>query len=176
MRAYWAWRQGSYDRGYCGGKRRRASVTLRHQGISAPGEGLQGCLTTTPFISPPSETTLRNTVLFDHQPAARLLPAAACLAAACQPACTTAPLEPSAHRQCTSTSSSFSSSPSHTLSPRPSSPVSAGVAGHAHRHWGDEFTERAIIVRVVSLVMLFMSVIIAVWAGLNFQKRAIFLE
>ncbi|EFJ41082.1 hypothetical protein VOLCADRAFT_121659, partial [Volvox carteri f. nagariensis] len=52
----------------------------------------------------------------------------------------------------------------------------SGVAGHAHRHWGDEFTERAIVVRVVSLVMLFISVAIAVWAGLNFQKRAIFLE
>ncbi|GIL87347.1 hypothetical protein Vretimale_1715 [Volvox reticuliferus] len=52
----------------------------------------------------------------------------------------------------------------------------SGVAGHAHRHWGDEFTERAIVVRVVSLVMLFISVAIAVWSGLNFQKRAIFLE
>ena len=52
----------------------------------------------------------------------------------------------------------------------------AGVAGHAHRQWGDEFTERAIVVRVVALVMLFLSILIAVWAGLNFQRRAIFLE
>lgn len=52
----------------------------------------------------------------------------------------------------------------------------SGVAGHAHRHWGDDFTERAILVRVVALVMLFISVAIAVWAGLNFQRRAIFLE
>lgn len=52
----------------------------------------------------------------------------------------------------------------------------AGVAGHAHRHWGDEFTERAIVVRVVALVMLLISIALAVLAGLNFQRRAIFLE
>lgn len=54
--------------------------------------------------------------------------------------------------------------------------LATGIAGHAHRSWGDEFTERAIIVRVVALVMLFVSILLAVWAGLNFQKRAMFLE
>lgn len=50
------------------------------------------------------------------------------------------------------------------------------MAGHAHRHWGDEFTERAIVVRVVALVMLFISIALAILAGLTFQRRAIFLE
>mmetsp|Transcript_31247 Transcript_31247/g.56724 ORF Transcript_31247/g.56724 Transcript_31247/m.56724 type:complete len:129 (-) Transcript_31247:292-678(-) len=52
----------------------------------------------------------------------------------------------------------------------------SGVAGHAHRSWGDDFTERAIVVRVIALVMLFLSILMAVSAGLNFQKRALFLE
>lgn len=52
----------------------------------------------------------------------------------------------------------------------------SGVAGHAHRHWGDDFTERAVLVRVVSLIMLAVAIMIACWSGINFQKRAIFLE
>lgn len=51
-----------------------------------------------------------------------------------------------------------------------------GVAGHAHRHWGDDFVERAIITRVISLTMLGIAIVMAIWAGYNFQKRAVFLE
>lgn len=52
----------------------------------------------------------------------------------------------------------------------------SGIAGHAHRHWGDDFTERAIYVRLMSLIMLAIAIGIAVWGGINFQRRAIFLE
>ncbi|MEW5316473.1 MAG: hypothetical protein WDW38_007845 [Sanguina aurantia] len=52
----------------------------------------------------------------------------------------------------------------------------SGVAGHAHRHWGDEFLEKAILVRVVSLLLLIISITIASWSGINFQKRAMYLE
>eukprot|EP00798_Chlamydomonas_sp_ICE-L_P020546 gene20546-27336_t len=52
----------------------------------------------------------------------------------------------------------------------------SGAAGHAHRHWGDEFTEGAVITRVISLAMLMMAIIMASWAGYNFQKRALYLE
>lgn len=48
----------------------------------------------------------------------------------------------------------------------------SGVAGHAHRKWGDDFTGGATVVRVLSLVMLALSVLIAVWAGYNFNHRA----
>ena len=52
----------------------------------------------------------------------------------------------------------------------------SGVAGHAHRHWGDEFAERAVMTRVISLVMLLISIVMATWSGYMFQKRALFLE
>lgn len=52
----------------------------------------------------------------------------------------------------------------------------AGVAGHAHRHWGDEFTASAIYVRVMSMIMLTLSIVIAVWAGYNFNHRANLLQ
>jgi hypothetical protein len=41
---------------------------------------------------------------------------------------------------------------------------------------GDEFTERAVLTRVLSLVMLLVSVVMAMWGGYNFQKRAVYLE
>eukprot|EP00877_Chromochloris_zofingiensis_P009474 jgi/Chrzof1/4780/Cz14g26060.t1 len=52
----------------------------------------------------------------------------------------------------------------------------SGVAGHAHRHWGDEFTASAIYVRVMSMIMLTLSIVIAVWAGYNFNHRANLLQ
>jgi uncharacterized membrane protein YidH (DUF202 family) len=41
----------------------------------------------------------------------------------------------------------------------------AGVAGHAHRHWGDDFIERAVITRIISLTMLGIAIVMAMWAG-----------
>lgn len=52
--------------------------------------------------------------------------------------------------------------------------------GHAaaplHGDRGDEYTERAVLTRVLSLAMLLVSIIMAVWGGYNFQKRAVYLE
>jgi hypothetical protein len=54
----------------------------------------------------------------------------------------------------------------------PCAPRLPGVAGHAHRKWGDDFTSGATVVRVLSLLMLILSILIAVWAGYNFNNRA----
>jgi hypothetical protein len=56
--------------------------------------------------------------------------------------------------------------------PRPETNPTPGVAGHAHRKWGDDYTSGATIVRVLSLLMLSLSILIAVWAGFNFNHRA----
>lgn len=46
-----------------------------------------------------------------------------------------------------------------------------GVSGHAHKHWGSEFTSRAVIVRVLALMMMGISIGMAVYAAYNFKKR-----
>eukprot|EP00882_Tetradesmus_deserticola_P011407 GHRQ01012069.1.p1 GENE.GHRQ01012069.1~~GHRQ01012069.1.p1 ORF type:complete len:130 (+),score=59.80 GHRQ01012069.1:201-590(+) len=48
----------------------------------------------------------------------------------------------------------------------------SGVAGHAHRHWGDDYTSSALYVRVLSMFMLATSILIACWGGYNFNHRA----
>ncbi|WIA20489.1 hypothetical protein OEZ85_004889 [Tetradesmus obliquus] len=48
----------------------------------------------------------------------------------------------------------------------------SGVAGHAHRSWGDDYTSSALYVRVLSMFMLATSIMIAVWGGYNFNNRA----
>jgi hypothetical protein len=60
--------------------------------------------------------------------------------------------------------------------PHPSSPLPAGVAGHAHRHWGSDYTEAALYVRIVSMCMLATSIVIACWSGYNFNSRANMLQ
>lgn len=52
----------------------------------------------------------------------------------------------------------------------------AGVAGHAHRHWGDDYTSSALYVRIISMFMLATSILIAVWGGYNFNHRANMLQ
>ncbi len=47
----------------------------------------------------------------------------------------------------------------------------AGVAGHAHRHWGSDFTARAIAVRVLALIMMAISIGMACYAAWNFKRR-----
>ncbi len=49
--------------------------------------------------------------------------------------------------------------------------LAAGVAGHAHKHWGSDFTTRAITVRVLALVMLLISIFMAIYAAVNFKRR-----
>lgn len=51
-----------------------------------------------------------------------------------------------------------------------------GVAGHAHRHWGSDYTESALYVRIVSMCMLSTSIVIACWSGYNFNCRANMLQ
>lgn len=46
-----------------------------------------------------------------------------------------------------------------------------GVAGHAHRKWGSDFTSRAIAVRLLALFMMLISIGMAVFAAYNFKKR-----
>jgi hypothetical protein len=50
------------------------------------------------------------------------------------------------------------------------------VAGHAHRHWGDDYITQAIYVRVISLLMLALAITIALYAGFNFIRRANMLQ
>lgn len=52
----------------------------------------------------------------------------------------------------------------------------SGVAGHAHRQWGQEYSESFVAVRVLSMAMLALSIVIAVWAGYNFNHRANLLQ
>ena len=39
-----------------------------------------------------------------------------------------------------------------------------------------QFTETAVLTRVIALVMLLTSIIMATWSGYMFQKRAMYLE
>jgi hypothetical protein len=48
--------------------------------------------------------------------------------------------------------------------------------GHLTPSRGDDYTERAVVTRTLSLVMLFLAVVISMWGGYNFQKRAVYLE
>jgi len=46
-----------------------------------------------------------------------------------------------------------------------------GVSGHAHRHWGSDFTARAIAVRLLALTMMAISIGMAIFAAYNFKRR-----
>lgn len=46
-----------------------------------------------------------------------------------------------------------------------------GVSGHAHKHWGGDYAERAIAVRVLALVMMCIGITMAVYASINFRRR-----
>lgn len=46
-----------------------------------------------------------------------------------------------------------------------------GVAGHAHRHWGSDFSARTISIRVLALAMMAISIGIAIYAAYNFKRR-----
>jgi hypothetical protein len=64
----------------------------------------------------------------------------------------------------------------HSLNCHIDGGVYAGVAGHAHRHWGSDYTESALYVRIVSMCMLATSIVMACWAGYNFNSRANMLQ
>jgi uncharacterized membrane protein YidH (DUF202 family) len=52
----------------------------------------------------------------------------------------------------------------------------SGVAGHAHRQWGQDYSESFVAVRLLSMAMLALSIVIAIWAGYNFNHRANLLQ
>ena len=47
----------------------------------------------------------------------------------------------------------------------------AGVSGHAHKHWGSDFSTHAIAVRVLALFMMAISIGMAIYGAYNFKKR-----
>ena len=49
--------------------------------------------------------------------------------------------------------------------------AAAGISGHGHRHWGSDYTTRAIFVRLLALGMMAIAIIMALYAAFNFRKR-----
>lgn len=54
--------------------------------------------------------------------------------------------------------------------------VYAGVAGHAHKHWGTDLTTRTIGIRILALVMMGVSIAMALYAAYNFKRRGDMLQ
>lgn len=52
----------------------------------------------------------------------------------------------------------------------------SGVSGHAHKHWGSDFTTRAIAVRILALFMMAISIAMAIYAAFNFKRRGDMLQ
>lgn len=52
----------------------------------------------------------------------------------------------------------------------------AGVAGHAHKHWSSDYVKKAIAVRVLALIMMLIGISIAIHAAVNFVIRGNMLE
>lgn len=51
-----------------------------------------------------------------------------------------------------------------------------GVASHAHKNWGDQYTHATIQVRILAVIMMVMAIGIALYAAYNFQLRANMLQ
>ena len=47
----------------------------------------------------------------------------------------------------------------------------AGVAGHGHKHWGSDYTHRAILVRLLALVMMAAAIGMAIYSAIHFKLR-----
>lgn len=45
------------------------------------------------------------------------------------------------------------------------------MSGHGHKHWGSDYTSRAIFVRLLALGMMAIAIIMALYAAFNFRKR-----
>ena len=50
-------------------------------------------------------------------------------------------------------------------------PAAAGISGHGHKHWGSDYTNRAIFVRLLALGMMAIAIGMAVYAAINFRIR-----
>jgi hypothetical protein len=46
-----------------------------------------------------------------------------------------------------------------------------GVAGHAHHQWEQEYLARAVVVRILALIMMAISIAMAIFAAYNFKRR-----
>lgn len=46
-----------------------------------------------------------------------------------------------------------------------------GVAGHGHKHWGSDYTHRAIFVRLLALCMMAAAIGMAVYSAIHFKLR-----
>ena len=46
-----------------------------------------------------------------------------------------------------------------------------GVAGHGHKHWGSEYTHRAVVVRVLALCMMAAAIGVAIYSAVYFKIR-----
>ena len=54
--------------------------------------------------------------------------------------------------------------------------LASGVASHAHKNWGDQYTHATIQVRILAVIMMLMAIGIALYAAYNFQLRANMLQ
>ena len=61
--------------------------------------------------------------------------------------------------------------PSFCLLMRPASTFWTGVAGHGHKHWGSDYTHRAIFVRLLALCMMAAAIGMAVYSAIHFKLR-----
>lgn len=50
------------------------------------------------------------------------------------------------------------------------------MAGHAHKHWGSDFTARTIAIRLLALGMMAISIAMALYAAYNFKLRGDMLQ
>mmetsp|Transcript_19790 Transcript_19790/g.59789 ORF Transcript_19790/g.59789 Transcript_19790/m.59789 type:complete len:124 (-) Transcript_19790:1239-1610(-) len=46
-----------------------------------------------------------------------------------------------------------------------------GVAGHGHKHWGSDYTHRAVLVRVLALCMMAAAIGMAIYSAVYFKIR-----
>jgi hypothetical protein len=54
---------------------------------------------------------------------------------------------------------------------RPTATIRTGVAGHGHKHWGSDYTHRAIFVRLLALCMMAAAIGMAVYSAIHFKLR-----
>jgi hypothetical protein len=51
-----------------------------------------------------------------------------------------------------------------------------GIAGHAHKHWGEEYNRTTIVARVLALLVMLTSILVAIYAAGLYVWRAVALR
>ena len=46
-----------------------------------------------------------------------------------------------------------------------------GVSGHGHKHWGSDYTHRAVVVRLLALCMMVAAIGMAIYSAIYFRIR-----